>query len=695
MAILNSIRKRGIFLIIIIALALFAFIIGDLFRQGGFSSKNQNVVGVVNGTEIERTTFNRQVEGQRGRTTVQSVKSVWDQQVRAIILNEQIDEAGIEVSDEQLSNYFRQNYSRMPQFQDENGNFSEVKYNTYISQLENDPSSAAAFKIDKENAANFIAQQQFFAMLKAGIIGTNLEGETEYKFNYDKRDLTYVNVPYSSVSDEEAEVSKSEIQAYMDKHPEQFKAEAQRNIKYVLFEDMASDDDISKLDEELTELATDPENKLQEPSLSETDDVAAFIARYSEEEYDESYKTRKQLGDQANAIFSTTVGKTYGPYKTGDMMKVTLVEDKQTIKDSVENRHILVAYQGATRAMPTLTRTKEDAKAVADSIFKIIGKDSTRFNQQYDRLLEMDSIAQPQDIGWVIKSGNAKNYAKPYADYLFANEAGDIGLVESDFGYHIILIENKTAPTEMVKLATVAMEMVPSKRTGNTLYNTAQKFQQKALQENFDAAAEEFNKEVKPVKELTALDETLPGISKPERRIVQWAFEEEREVGDIERFDTSDGFVIVQMTKATEEGTIGVEDASAEVLKELRNKKKAEIIKAKISGTTIEQVAANQNQKIQTSVAVTRATPKLKAGDEPYVVGAAFGLEEGTASKPLTGEAGVYVVKVTKIDNAPELPSYKTDAQQAASAQANRVTNQLIEALKKSADIEDRRADFY
>lgn len=695
MAILGKIRSRGVFLIIIIALALFAFIIGDLIRQGSFSGKDQNEIGSVNGRTIERETFNRMVEaqGRRGGTTVSSVNAVWEQQVNAMILKDQIEAAGITVSDEQIADYFREIYAQYPQFLDEEGNFSEAQYQAFMTQMESTEQGRQRLAIDIQNAENQIARQEFFALLKSGIIGTNLEGETQYRLEYDKRDLKYINLPYSSIPDSAAQVSKAEIKAYMEKYPERFKTEEQRNIRYVLFEEKASEEDKEEIRNNLIELAKEPKSGRE--SLLTTDDIATFVNVNSSTPYNDDYVTRKSLGDQAEGIFATPEGEIYGPYEQNEMMKVTLVQDKKTMMDSVENKHILFSYQGATRANPAITRTKEEAQQMADSIYNIIGRDSTTFNKQYDRLMEMDSIATPQDIGWVVKTGNASGFAKPYRDYLYSNEAGDIGLVESDFGYHIILIEDKKSEIETVKLATISEEIIPSKKTSSSLFTSAQKFQQKAMQEDFEAAAEELEQEVRPVQDLKPLDENLPGISKPEREIVQWAFDKETEKGEIERFETADGFAIVQLTKIVEEGPTTVENASTKVLTKLRNEKKAEMIKKRITGSTVEEIAANQNERLQTTNAVTQKTPKLKAGDEPLVVGTAFGLEEGETSEPIAGENGVYVVQVVKINNAPELPSYRTESEKTATATANQATNRLLQALRKSAEIEDRRAEFY
>src|SRR5690606_7676045 len=139
---------------------------------------------------------------------------------------------------------------------------------------------------------------------------------------------------------------------------------------------------------------------------------------------------------------------------------------------------------------------------------------------------------------------------------------------------------------------------------------------------------------------------TIPGIGN-QRGIVQWAFEEDTKAGDLKRFEVSNGYVVAQVTAKNKAGLQSAETASAQDLPILRNEKKAELIMDKISGTTLEEIAKNQEAQVSTANAVTLGSPTLPgAGNEPKVVGTAFGLEEGAVSKPVIGLNGVYVVEV-------------------------------------------------
>jgi peptidylprolyl isomerase/peptidyl-prolyl cis-trans isomerase D len=178
--------------------------------------------------------------------------------------------------------------------------------------------------------------------------------------------------------------------------------------------------------------------------------------------------------------------------------------------------------------------------------------------------------------------------------------------------------------------------------------------------------------------------------------VVQWAFEEGVEVGDVKRFEIPAGYVVAQVTAVNKGGLKSAEAASSTVIPILQKQKKAEIIKSDISGDNLEAIAQNQGVQVNTANAVNRTSPTLPGvGSEPKVVGTAFGLNSGETSSPVAGEKGVFVVKVLQKTDAPQMESYKSYADREASTRRTTVNNEVFEALKEAAEIEDNRARFY
>ena len=273
MAVLNKIRQRSIFLIIIIALALFSFIIGDIFQNLGSSSGNQTTIATVNGEDIERDDFMAKVENiqrqSRGTiTNTQAMNRVWDNELRAKVMQSQYDALGISVERDHMRDLLKQNLTSFEEFKNEAGLFDEDKLNEFIANLKaiapetttlgGTPINYNSWTDFEQNVAVSGVQQTYFNLVKAGIIGTLSEGELDYQLENDKVDLKYVQIPYASIPDSLVEVKSSEIKAYMKRFPKQYEVEASRDLVYVEFKEEASLADEQAIQENLKALTPGP-----------------------------------------------------------------------------------------------------------------------------------------------------------------------------------------------------------------------------------------------------------------------------------------------------------------------------------------------------------------------------------------------------------------------------------------------------
>ena len=255
MAVLNKIRQRSLFLIIIIALALFSFVLSDLFRNSdALTAKSQNVVATINGEDITREDFMQKVEATQRQlgpsaTTTQAMNRVWDQEVRSAVMNTQFETLGITVEKDQMRDLLRTNLANNPNFQNEAGLFDNNKLTEYIANLKETSTVAYQQWVDFEKSiASSALQQNYFNMVKAGMIGTLEEGKLEHKLEGDKVDLKFVQIPYSSIADSTVTVSKAEISAYINDNKSQYEVEASRNMQYVQFKEVASIEDEAEIE---------------------------------------------------------------------------------------------------------------------------------------------------------------------------------------------------------------------------------------------------------------------------------------------------------------------------------------------------------------------------------------------------------------------------------------------------------------
>ncbi|MFT5891072.1 MAG: peptidyl-prolyl cis-trans isomerase D [Dokdonia sp.] len=706
MAILNKIRSKSIYLILIIALALFAFIFSGIIDQGGFDSSKQNTVATINGEDLDRKEFDRKVEQQVRRfgstgTTTRAVNAVWDQEVNRMVLESQYEELGIRIGKDRLADLLKTALQNDQRFQDADGFYSEAKTQEYIATLKDTGNSAGyeSWIVFEESLADTEKQNIYYNLVKAGLGATLKDGEVAYRLDGNSVDIQFVQVPYASIPDEDIAVSETEIKNYINTHKDEFLTDATRNIRFVKFEEKATleDENILKesmktyLSDELVSYNRSTQINDTLPGFKVATDLKEFLSENSDLPYADRFAFKKDLaGVVRDTISKLDEGGIYGPYKDGRYMKLDRIVETRQMPDSVQSRHILLSYQGALRS--SATRTEDEAKNLADSILGVVKRDKGSF----DKLAaEFSSDSSNKDAGGDLGFQNPNLFAAEFRDYIVDNSKGSMDVVKTDFGYHIIEVTEQKNFQKAFKIASIAKEIVPSDKTISDVYTQTQKFEIAAGNGEFEAIAKESGYAVRPVNNIGKMDENLPGEG-AQRTIVQWTFEEDINNGDIKRFQVNDGYIVAQITRKVEEGVQRAEDVSARVIPTIRKQKKAAQITGKITGSDLDAIAQSQNQTVKTSGALNMNSPNIAgAGDEPKVVGVAFGLKEGDVSEPIEGERGVYVIKVTKKTEAPALENYGTYASQQAQKARLAVTTKVIAALKEAADIEDNRGTFY
>jgi len=698
MAVLNKIRQRSVFLIIIIALALFSFVLADVIRNGGSSStKAQTTVATVNGVDIPRQEFAEKVDAYQRQvgpnvSSTQAMNTVWEQQLRVTLLNEQYEALGLRVEQDELSDALNNALVDNPTFQDESGFYNEAKLQEYVASIKDNATLYSQWQTYIEGVKSNILEQKYLNMVKGGLTSTNAEGENQYRFENDKINIEYIFVPYASIPDDEIVVTDEEIKNYVKAHPTEFKVEPQVDIQYVSFSEEPSNEDVDEAREGissmLTRTVTDYGDTI--PAFKNVTNYEEYVGANSDQPYQNRWMFKKDLPAKLkDTVANMNAGDIYGPYKTDNTFSLTKVVAVRQLPDSVKSRHILIP----TGLNPTdsITRTDVQAKKTADSILTVVKANRSKFPEIV--------TAMSSDNGSIENGGRYDWYpynqmVEEFRDFTFENPTGDIGIIKTRFGYHIIEVEGQKNSQKAFKIATITKEIESSEATLNETFSQAANFEVAATKD-FDAAATDQKLTAKPVNKIGELDANIPGIGQ-NRRIVNWAFNEDTKVGDVTKEKTSNGYVVVQLTRKGKKGLMSVTDASAKVSPILRNKKKAAKIRETATGNTLEEVASSKAVQVQNATALTMAAPTIPgAGAEPAVVGAAFGTEEGQVTQFVDGKLGVFKVRVLSKAPAPVLQNYAAFAKQANDALLPRINTNVYQALKKAADIEDNRAAFY
>ena len=705
MAILENIRKRTTVLILVIALALFAFIISGIFTADNFGGgKVGSSVAEVNGEDISVDAFRSKMDiatrNNAGNiSSMQMVNNVYDQEVRNAILSQQFDDLGINIEEDQIMNYIKNipGYAQSPQFLNENGIFDEGKFRDFILDMKDrNDGSYQLWLQDEKNIIQSNKEQTYYNLIKAGVGATLKEGELDYKLANDKMDLRYVRIPFSSIADSSIAVSKSEIESYISSHQDDFKQEKSRDIQFVYFEEKPSAADEAAAKSAVVNLMSDRpeynESTKQTDTIigfENTADATDFLDRYSDIKFDTIFKAKTELPALfADSLMSLKVGETYGPYRDGNYFKISKMVARK--KDGfVKASHILVAFEGAQRANPEVTRTKEEAEARAKELLRDSKKSGADFAELAKTNSDGGSAPQGGDLGFFRK----ERMVPAFSDFAFGNRIGTIGMVETEFGYHVIKVDDKQ---DLVQIGHLARLIEASEETMNTLFTDATKFEMatQSGDNNFPDIAKEGNYTVRTYK-ARVLDENIPGLG-AQRSLVQWIFNEDTDLGDIKRFNVNNGYAIAQLTAVYREGTMSVEDASPIVLPLIRKERKAAQIIAANQGKTLEEIASAPNLSIANATSMTVKSPTIPgAGNEPVVVGTAYAMNEGDTSGLIEGETGIFMINVTKKEPAAQLDNYSTYANTLTTTSTSRVTSAVYNALKEASDIEDNRATFY
>lgn len=698
MAVLSKIRKRSGLLLLAIGFALLAFVVQDLFTKG-FKSLSKDV-GSVNGKDISFEEFRIKVanteknsQGQN-MTSMQASSQVWNQEVQVALLTAEFEKLGIRVGEKHILEAFKadQNIGSNQMFLNAAGKFDLNKFKDYFKQV---PNGMEMLKEQEKNAELRAKYEIYNSLIKGGMYATQTEGKFKYEAESNKVSFDFVMVPYSSIKDSDVKVTDEEITTYMKTKEKKFKSEESREFDYVLISEKPSAADEAEIKKNVDALLLPSVRYNKETGKNDTiqgfrsaTDIADFVNANSDVPFDSTYISKQDLpAEQAEALFNLPVGEIYGPYMKGNYYCLSKGLGRKA-GAKVKASHILISWEGTKVPNKKEKRTKEQAKAKADGLLAQAQANPGMFMMLAMSNSDDSSAQQGGDLGFF----GPNQMVKPFNDFAFGNPIGKIGLVETEFGYHIIQVTDKQ---DAVKLATIAQKIEPSEATNDKIYTQATKFEMDAANKDFAKLVKDNKLTSNPAARVKAIDESFGSLSN-QRQIVKWAFEGDTKIGSVKRFEIVNvGHVIAKLKSIAPKGLMSVEEARPQVEPILKNKKKAAKIAAKMKGSSLAAIAAANKVTVMNAVDLTIENPSVpNAGFEPKVVGFAFSSKLNVVSKPIEGNSGEYVIVSRKVTKAPAIKKfddYVTKVKQQAVGNSGR----FMQALKDDADIEDNRADFY
>lgn len=709
MAILGQIRNRPWLLMGVIALALLAFLVNPDSIDKVFG-KNPDVLGKVNGEKITREEFNDQLfvlqqqAEQQGQPKNGLEEQAWQLLVQSKLIKQQFDKMGFEMTEDYFWNQIQydQMFAQNKQFFDEKGNFKTQELKKQVEDLKATSAEGYNQWLKTRKSVEYrIMARQVFANVSTGITTGKKEAEELMKQRDQLADIDFVKVDYASyLQKNNIKVSTEDLANYIKQHPVMFKAEPSRNIGIVYFPSQPSAADDAAAQKEITKLfsgGTDASGGKE--NFQNTTNDSMFVMANSDMPFNNQYLKPNQLPQTIQGQIATAaIGQTFGPYKEQNFYVVSKLLNKKT-SDSTLSRHILIAFKGSP-AGEGVKRSKEEAKKLADSIGAIVKATPAKFTEFLKLSNDPNSAAQGGSLGWTTPE---TPFVPEFLTYLANNPKGATGVVETQFGYHIINIEDKKPGAMGYKVANVVKAIKPSDATEADTDKKARRFIQQVQGKSFNDfvnIAKKGNYQFSNPKTAKRFDGQLQGLgTEKDGDILAWAFDKKREKGDTEFF-TVDGTgdkIVVYLNGKQEQGLADPESVRDQIEVIVKNKLAAKQISDKIAAakaTGLDQIAklfATTKQSAQ----VNLLNPSVAGSMEPKVAGAAFGVAKGKVSNPVEGGTGVYVL-IKKNETINKQPGdLKQFTQSINQRNAGMFGQAWLKSLQDNADIEDYRIEIW
>lgn len=706
MAILGQIRSRPWLLMGMIALALLAFLVNPESLDKVFG-RNPDILGKVNGEKITREEYNDQLfilqqqadQQQQPKNGLE--EQAWQLLVQSKLVKQQFEKMGFEMTDDLFWNQIQydQMFAQNQQLFDEKGNFKLQELKKEIETLQNtNPEGYAQWLKTKKTIEYRIMARQVFANVSTGITTGKKEAEELMKQRDQLADIDFVKVDYASyLQKNKIKVTTEDLSNYIKQHPVMFKTEPSRNLGIVFFPSQPSPADDAATQKEITKIfsiGTDESGGKE--NFTNTTNDSMFVMANSDVPFNNQYVSASQMPLGLKGKLETAaIGQTFGPYKEQNLYVVSKLVDKKA-SDSTLSKHILIAYKGAERS--TATRTKEQAKKIADSLMAGIKGNAAKFAEGLKLSDEPNAVERNGSVGWTTPQSQ---FAPPYLAFLANNAKGSTGLTETSFGYHIINVEDKKAGTMGYKVAHLVKTIKPSEATEAEVDKNSRKFAQQVLGKSFNDfvnIAKKSKYQYSNAKSAKRFDGQLQGLgTDKDGEIIAWAFDKKREKGDSEIF-TVDGTgdkIVVYLNGKQQKGLADPESVRDQIETIVQNKMAAKQISDKIGkATSLDQVAKTFATTKQ-SAQVNLLNPSVAGAMEPRVAGAAFGVKKGAISNAIEGGTGVYVlVKKNETINK-QAGGAKQFAESVTQRNAGMFGQSWLKSLQDNADIDDYRIEIW
>ncbi|MCX2473170.1 SurA N-terminal domain-containing protein [Pedobacter sp. MC2016-05] len=695
MGLMTFLRNRaGYILVFAIGFAIVAFLVGDAINVGKpFWSANQKVVGTVDGNDISIDDFQPKVDQSLNQykqqfggslnpqMTAMAVDQAWNAELAGVLLNKEYERLGLTVSEDELFDLLQgQNPSPIIKQYFSNPQTGQIDRATLMNFLKSkDAQALQQSNMLQQQIKEQSLQAKYSNLIRNSVYVTSLEATDEYTNRNKLANFKYVGLDYSTIADASVKLTDADYSAYYDENKARFNnPQESRSFDYVSFSIRPTAADSAAVKAQVEKIAAD---------FRTSKNDSLFAAINSDVKVPYSYLSKGKLGDAAldSAVFALPAGSYYGPALTGNSYKLVKVIDTRFSPDSVKVKHILID--------PAKVGGEDKAIKLADSLKGLIAKGGN-----FAELAKTYSVDGSKDQGGSLPAFTRGQMVAEFENAAFDGKAGDLKVVKSQFGYHIMSIERQMGNSKVAKLAYIEKTLGASSKTQQAAYKAASNFLNDVKGKDFAKYAQEKGLKVAVADKISATQGFAAGLDNP-RKLIQDAYAADK--GDVlpEIYTMTNEYVVARLTAVNPKGILPLEAVKKEIQPLVLNEVKAKMLKDKLNAAgkaSLDQIASKVGAPVNPVQNIVFANPVIPGvAQENKLVGSVFGAQPGKVSTPVAGERGVYVFVVDGFTNPAPIANMFKQKESMLLSLGQRSGQAAFQALIDQATIKDNRVKFY